>query len=282
MMFTNRIRVIFLLGIIQPDVKDVFATISKEESHRGLQPGNVSAKHQHVAFVIKSNNVLKEESIITTTITEIIDFGINQHLNVSTKNVFNFVDISNLIINVSHDNRTLAKITPIGTLRLTDNVLLFDVLIVPRHNVSPLYVNKMIKESKIFVAFDVLIMPEYNISPLYVNKMIKESKNFVAFKHKLVGTDTEYGGIYMFDINSNDYDSKDQYAVSIKEDTTYPCLHSPKTTEDKAQYVVSRETQYAVFKIWNEYNILEDIKCGLYSKKSLIRRIELLGYAVSN
>ncbi|GJQ89923.1 hypothetical protein Tco_0001062 [Tanacetum coccineum] len=26
--------------------------------------------------------------------------------------------------------------------------------------------------------------------------------------------------------------SKDQYAVSIKEDTAYPCLHSPKTTED--------------------------------------------------
>ncbi|GJX95254.1 reverse transcriptase domain-containing protein [Tanacetum coccineum] len=43
-----------------------------------------------------------------------------------------------------------------------------------------------------------------------------------------------------------DYYSEDQYAVSIKEDTAYPCLHSPKTTEDKAQYAVSRETQYAV------------------------------------
>ncbi|GJW17361.1 hypothetical protein Tco_0024797 [Tanacetum coccineum] len=68
--------------------------------------------------------------------------------------------------------------------------------------------------------------------------------------------------------------------VSIKEDTAYSCLHSPKTTENKAQYAVSRETQYAVFKIWNEYNILEDIKRGPYSKKSLIRRIQLLGYAV--
>ncbi|GJT38843.1 hypothetical protein Tco_0938708 [Tanacetum coccineum] len=67
------------------------------------------------------------------------------------------------------------------------------------------------------------------------------------------------------------YYSEDQYAVSIKEDTAYPCLHSPKTTENKAQYVVSRETQYAVFKIWKEYNILEDIKRGPYSKKSPIR-----------
>ncbi|GJW99087.1 hypothetical protein Tco_0180895, partial [Tanacetum coccineum] len=70
----------------------------------------------------------------------------------------------------------------------------------------------------------------------------------------------------------NHYYSEDQYAVSIKEDTAYPCLHSPKTTKDKAQYVVSKETQYAVFKIWNEYNILEDIKRGPYSKKSPIRR----------
>ncbi|GKB31793.1 hypothetical protein Tco_0871194, partial [Tanacetum coccineum] len=52
----------------------------------------------------------------------------------------------------------------------------------------------------------------------------------------------------------------------------YPCLHSPKTTEDEAQYTVSRDTQYAVFNIWNEYNILEDIKRGPYSKKSSIRR----------
>ncbi|GJX59734.1 hypothetical protein Tco_0291124 [Tanacetum coccineum] len=67
------------------------------------------------------------------------------------------------------------------------------------------------------------------------------------------------------------YYFEDQYAVSIKEDTAYPCLHSPKTTEDKAQYAVSKETQYAVFKIWNKYNILEDIKRGSYSKKSTIR-----------
>ncbi|GJR74678.1 hypothetical protein Tco_0087043 [Tanacetum coccineum] len=46
-----------------------------------------------------------------------------------------------------------------------------------------------------------------------------------------------------------DYYSEDQYAVSIKKYTAYPCLHSPKTTEDKAQYAVSRETQYAIFKV---------------------------------
>ncbi|GKA21048.1 putative reverse transcriptase domain-containing protein [Tanacetum coccineum] len=44
-------------------------------------------------------------------------------------------------------------------------------------------------------------------------------------------------------------DSDNQYAISIKEDMAYPCLHSPKTTKETRQYAVSKETQYAVFKI---------------------------------
>ncbi|GJX73335.1 hypothetical protein Tco_0311930, partial [Tanacetum coccineum] len=30
-----------------------------------------------------------------------------------------------------------------------------------------------------------------------------------------------------------DYYSEDQYAISIKEDTAYLCLHSPKTTKEQ-------------------------------------------------
>ncbi|GJV72974.1 hypothetical protein Tco_1492969, partial [Tanacetum coccineum] len=44
----------------------------------------------------------------------------------------------------------------------------------------------------------------------------------------------------------------------------------------KANTLISREIHYVVFKIWNQYNILEDIKRGPYSKKSPIRRIQLL------
>ncbi|GJW71527.1 hypothetical protein Tco_0128444 [Tanacetum coccineum] len=100
-------------------------------------------------------------------------------------------------------------------------------------------------------------------------------------QNKLLPKLGDYGS-FLIPCTIVDYYFEDQYAVSIKEDTAYPCLHSPKTTKDKAQYAVSRETQYAVFKIWNEYNILKDIKRGPYSKKFPIRRIQLLGYAVSN
>ncbi|GJX87970.1 copia protein [Tanacetum coccineum] len=58
------------------------------------------------------------------------------------------------------------------------------------------------------------------------------------------------------------YYSEDQYAVSIKEDTAYPCLHSPKTIEDKAQYAVSRglNTPYSIYEIniifWKISNVV--------------------------
>ncbi|GJX20652.1 hypothetical protein Tco_0223329 [Tanacetum coccineum] len=70
----------------------------------------------------------------------------------------------------------------------------------------------------------------------------------------------------------------------LKTNTPYPlrkirriraCTHQ-RPQRNKAQYAVSREDQYAVLEIWNEYNILEDIKRGPYSKKSPIRRIQSL------
>ncbi|GJS71003.1 hypothetical protein Tco_0703844 [Tanacetum coccineum] len=65
----------------------------------------------------------------------------------------------------------------------------------------------------------------------------------------------------------------DQITV-LKTNTPYPsrkirriraCTHQ-RPQRNKDQYAVSRENQYAVFKIWNQYNILEDIKRGPYSK----------------
>ncbi|GJS29176.1 zinc finger, CCHC-type containing protein [Tanacetum coccineum] len=52
----------------------------------------------------------------------------------------------------------------------------------------------------------------------------------------------------------------------------HACTHQ-RPRRKQAQYAVSREDQYAVLDIWH-VNILEDIKCGPYSKK--------LQYAVSN
>ncbi|GKE62962.1 hypothetical protein Tco_1513329 [Tanacetum coccineum] len=68
-------------------------------------------------------------------------------------------------------------------------------------------------------------------------------------------------------------DSDNQYAVSIKEDTAYPCLHPPKTTKER-----------------RSIRRIQDIVCeysGRYQTWSLlqetpIRRIQSLEYAVLN
>ncbi|GJZ57872.1 retrovirus-related pol polyprotein from transposon TNT 1-94 [Tanacetum coccineum] len=96
--------------------------------------------------------------------------------------------------------------------------------------------------------------------------MVRELKFFLGIQiHQFLC------GIFI----TQDYYSKDQYAVSIKEDTAYPCLHSPKTTKEmktntpypsrkiqriracthqrpqrnEDQYAISRRSQYAILKI---------------------------------
>nr|GEW44290.1 ribonuclease H-like domain-containing protein [Tanacetum cinerariifolium] len=58
------------------------------------------------------------------TLSWIIDSGANQHMNDSTKDMFNSVDISSLMFTAGHHNGTLAKITTIGSLRLTSGIVL--------------------------------------------------------------------------------------------------------------------------------------------------------------
>ncbi|GJT76697.1 ribonuclease H-like domain-containing protein, partial [Tanacetum coccineum] len=70
----------------------------------------------------------------------------NQHLTISTIGMINVVDISNLNIIVGHPNGTVATISHVGDLRLLNNVILYDVLVVPSYCVSLLAVNKLIKD----------------------------------------------------------------------------------------------------------------------------------------
>ncbi|GJR55981.1 retrovirus-related pol polyprotein from transposon TNT 1-94 [Tanacetum coccineum] len=65
--------------------------------------------------------------------------------------------------------------------------------------------------------------------------------------------------------HEDDYYSEDQYAVSIKEDTAYPCLHSPKTTKERRS--IRRIQKKSIRRI-------EDIVCeysGRYQTWSLLQ-----------
>ncbi|GJX03223.1 ribonuclease H-like domain-containing protein [Tanacetum coccineum] len=116
----------------------------------------------------------------------IIDSMANQHLTNSTKDMFNVSDISSLNLTLGHPNGTLAKVSAIGCLRLTTNVVLFDVLVVPEYNVNLMSVHKLIKDSKLFVGFD-------------ETKCYIQDLNLV----KTLGTGSKAGGLYLFDVKQS-------------------------------------------------------------------------------
>ncbi|GKD30000.1 hypothetical protein Tco_1240778, partial [Tanacetum coccineum] len=65
----------------------------------------------------------------TITLGWIIDSGANQHLTTSTIGMINVVDIFNLNITVAHPNGTVVTICHVGDLRLSNNVIMYDVLV---------------------------------------------------------------------------------------------------------------------------------------------------------
>ncbi|GJV76309.1 ribonuclease H-like domain-containing protein [Tanacetum coccineum] len=187
------IRIFLLTKDPLPKVKDAYTTISKEESYRGiLESSGVSeSKLNATSFVANSFNNNKEILIITliTTKVKLNDklsssslsssftsehmqkllnlindnstgsiqanmAGANQHMTVSTVGMFNVVDITSLKITVGHSNGTLATISHVGNLKLSNNVIMYDVLGVHRYCVSLLSINKLIRDSKMFVGFD--------------------------------------------------------------------------------------------------------------------------------
>nr|GEU86765.1 ribonuclease H-like domain-containing protein [Tanacetum cinerariifolium] len=119
--------------------------------------------------------------MFNVTLGWITDSGANQHMTDSTKDIYNIVDISRLMLIVGHPNGSLAKITAISSLRLTSGIVLFDVLVILEYSVSLLFVNKMIN-CKFFVGFD-----EYKC---YIQDLSLR---------KIVGTGSESGGLYLFD-----------------------------------------------------------------------------------
>ncbi|GJZ13898.1 ribonuclease H-like domain-containing protein, partial [Tanacetum coccineum] len=125
-------------------------------------------------------------SMTTITFGWIINYGANQHLTGSTSGMVNVVDISDLKISVGHPNGTLAVISHVGNLKLANNVMLYDVLVVPGYCVSLLSVNKLIRDSKMFVGFDE--------NKCYIQDLKRE---------KILGTGSESGGLYLFDVNTS-------------------------------------------------------------------------------
>ncbi|GJU88715.1 ribonuclease H-like domain-containing protein [Tanacetum coccineum] len=75
-------------------------------------------------------------------------------------------------------------------------------------------------------------------------------------------------------------DSEYQYAVSIKEDTAYPCLHSPKTTKKRRS--IRRIQRRPIRRIgYMAYEYSRRYQTWSLLQETPIRRIQPIGYAVN-
>ncbi|GJW27016.1 ribonuclease H-like domain-containing protein [Tanacetum coccineum] len=64
---------------------------------------------------------------------KIIDSEANQHVNYTDEELDNVLDISHLKIKVGHPNKTEAFISKIGNLKLSNDLILYDVLVIPEY-----------------------------------------------------------------------------------------------------------------------------------------------------
>ncbi|GJX90484.1 ribonuclease H-like domain-containing protein [Tanacetum coccineum] len=162
---------------------------SSSENTQANMAGRISFFNGNVWFNVNFSKFYCGNTkflVKTITLGWIIDSEANQHLATSTISMISNVDISNLNITVGHLNGTVATISHVGDLRLSNNVILYDVLVVPGYCVSLLFVNKLIKDNKLFVRFD-------------------EDKCYIRDLDKgiTLGTGSESGGLYLFDDTKN-------------------------------------------------------------------------------
>ncbi|GJU73539.1 putative RNA-directed DNA polymerase [Tanacetum coccineum] len=160
----------------------------------GSNTGNIQANlagrctymNSNVLFNINFKTFFNTNTILyKASLRWIIDSGANQHMTISTINMFGIVDVSDLSLTVGHPNGTLAKVKFVGNLKLNSHVTLYDVLVVPEYCVSLLSVNKLLKDSKLFVGF--------TESKCYIQDLVHS---------QIVGTGSENGGLYLFDYDS--------------------------------------------------------------------------------
>ncbi|GKB49038.1 protein kinase, ATP binding site-containing protein, partial [Tanacetum coccineum] len=140
-------------------------SVSDKGSSKGAQ-NNVARKSTRSNFVfcfLSSSFFNKHRNISTYSafVGWIIDYGAGQHITFTTEFLFNVIDVSHFNVTVAHPNGTIANVNQIGNCKISDKIVLYDVLVVPGYQVSFLSVHQLAKVNKMLghptdQVFDVL------------------------------------------------------------------------------------------------------------------------------
>ncbi|KAJ0852481.1 putative transcription factor interactor and regulator CCHC(Zn) family [Helianthus annuus] len=129
-------------------------SLVSEKTSSESQPSNVGGESK--CGFSSSNDFMCCSSLISFGFdySWICDSGANQHMIKSDKDMFDWFDVSEFDLSVSHPNGTKAKVAKIGSIKLAENVILTDVFFVPSYSVNLLSVYKLAKVNKITVIFN--------------------------------------------------------------------------------------------------------------------------------
>ncbi|GJW88262.1 ribonuclease H-like domain-containing protein, partial [Tanacetum coccineum] len=130
-------------------------SLISEKSGSSSIPANIVGINRVISFC--SSRLFNHNSNINSYkiyIGWIIDSGASQHMTYTVINMFNIVDVSKLNMTVGHPNGTTALVTYVGSLKLTNKIVIHNVLMVPGYQVSLLSVHSLSKDNKFRVIFD--------------------------------------------------------------------------------------------------------------------------------
>ncbi|GJR36956.1 ribonuclease H-like domain-containing protein, partial [Tanacetum coccineum] len=126
------------------------ADFGKKKSGQNFKKQSVSNNNS----VGKSSSSGFTDEQMTTLISLIKDNKVGKNMQANMAELDNVLDISHLKIKVGHPNGIETYISKIGNLRLSNGLILYDVMVIPEYCVTLISVHKLIKENKVIIAFD--------------------------------------------------------------------------------------------------------------------------------
>ncbi|GJR48518.1 hypothetical protein Tco_1316621 [Tanacetum coccineum] len=176
-------RIIFITDPIL-DIRGAFDTLSRDESHRSSQ--NSSVPKTRNKDQLTSNSFTDDQFKKLMALISDKSGSSSMPANIA---------VSKLNMTVGHPNGIKAVVFHVGSLRLTDQIVIHDVLVVPGYEVILLFVHKLSKDNKYRVMFDE--------DTCVIQDFVQRTK---------VRTSSENNGKYFFN-TGNGYSLKDKNEV---------------------------------------------------------------------
>ncbi|GJU82583.1 ribonuclease H-like domain-containing protein, partial [Tanacetum coccineum] len=201
------------------------------------------------------------------------DFGASQHITFSNKHLYDLIDVDHLSLTVAHPNGTVAQVKLIGTFKLNNNLIVKDVLVVPKyHDSTQKFLMGTGSERGCLYFLDEDGAARTKETAEYVNITDETDNLGSTSSRKDLGSEKKYAtetnvleGIHSIENNKDSYDSEGEDIESFGHmfESLKPAVgQSVRRTSRKTtmtfkcnDYVLSKGVKYGIDKVFNYSNL---------------------------